>query len=300
MASNAPRVVGILAGGGSLPREIAEHVVAHGDRVHIVALAGEADGDFVPFPTTGVGWAQIGAMVGALQAAQLQRARDRRVACAVRISLRCGRTWGFFRNLPAILRIIAAGGDDSVLTRVVRFFEEQGFRVLGPRRGGARAARRRGTAGARRGSTRRRKGRCARLRPCAPPRALRRRPGGRRRGRAHRRRSRVRKEPTRMLERVARATGRARSRRRSTRRAGQAPEAGPGAAHRSAGDRARHGGPRGPGGPCRYCRSRRRRARGRASSAHQRCGCGRALRAGLCGADSAGGRPPAGLAAVAS
>jgi DUF1009 family protein len=39
---------------------------------------------------------------------------------------------GFFRHLPAILRIVTAGGDDSVLTRVVRFFESQGFEVVGP------------------------------------------------------------------------------------------------------------------------------------------------------------------------
>jgi DUF1009 family protein len=39
---------------------------------------------------------------------------------------------GFIWNLPAILRIITAGGDDSVLTRVVRFFEQKGFTVVAP------------------------------------------------------------------------------------------------------------------------------------------------------------------------
>ena len=33
-----PRVVGIVAGGGSLPREIAEHVKAKGGAVHIVSI----------------------------------------------------------------------------------------------------------------------------------------------------------------------------------------------------------------------------------------------------------------------
>ena len=37
---------------------------------------------------------------------------------------------GFFRSLPQILRLMA-GGDDSVLTRVVRFFEGKGLEVLG-------------------------------------------------------------------------------------------------------------------------------------------------------------------------
>ncbi len=131
MPSTPPRVVGILAGGGNLPREIAERVTARGDGVHIVALAGEADGDFAPFPVTVVGWAQIGAMVRALKQAGCTDlvivGRVRRPDLgALRPDL------GFWRNLPAILRIIAAGGDDSVLSRVVRFFEEQGFHVVGP------------------------------------------------------------------------------------------------------------------------------------------------------------------------
>ncbi len=40
--------------------------------------------------------------------------------------------FGFWRNLPRILKIIASGGDDSVLRRVVGFFESQGFTVRGP------------------------------------------------------------------------------------------------------------------------------------------------------------------------
>lgn len=131
MPSLKPRVVGILAGGGSLPREIAERVVAHGDAVHIVALAGEAGDDDLPFPLTRVGWAQIGAMLGTLKRAGCTElvivgAVTRPDLGALRPDL------GFFRHLPAILRIVAAGGDDSVLTRVVRFFENQGFEVVGP------------------------------------------------------------------------------------------------------------------------------------------------------------------------
>ena len=39
---------------------------------------------------------------------------------------------GFFRYLPKIIRIVASGGDDSVLRRVVRFFAQQGLQVIGP------------------------------------------------------------------------------------------------------------------------------------------------------------------------
>ena len=131
MTSAAAPVVGILAGGGSLPREIAEAVTARGGRVHIVAIAGEADADYGEFPVTRVGWAQIGGMLAALQGAGC---RELVIVGGVRrpdlAALRPD--WGFFRNLPAILRIIGAGGDDGVLSRVVRFFEAYGLKVVAP------------------------------------------------------------------------------------------------------------------------------------------------------------------------
>ncbi len=131
MSSSAPRVVGILAGGGSLPREIAERVVARGDAVQIVAIAGEGGGDFAPFPATVVGWGEIGAMVRTFKNAGctdlvIVGSVRRPDLAALRPDI------GFFLNIPAILRIITAGGDDGVLTRVVRFFEEKGFHVVAP------------------------------------------------------------------------------------------------------------------------------------------------------------------------
>jgi UDP-2,3-diacylglucosamine hydrolase len=131
MPSSAGCIVGILAGGGSLPREIAERVVARGGAVQIVAIGGEADADWAPFPATVVGWAQIGAMVRTFKAAGCTELVI--VGSVTRPDLAALRPdMGFWRNLPAILRIVTAGGDDSVLTRVVRFFEGQGFRVVGP------------------------------------------------------------------------------------------------------------------------------------------------------------------------
>ncbi len=129
--SVAHRAIGILAGGGSLPREIAAHITARGERVHIVAIAGEADEDLAPFPVTTVGWGQVGGMVRALKEAGcsdlvIVGSVRRPDLSALRPDL------GFLRNLPTILRIIAAGGDDSVLTRVVRFFEQKGFTVVAP------------------------------------------------------------------------------------------------------------------------------------------------------------------------
>ena len=123
--------VGILAGGGSLPREIAESVRARGGAVHIVAIDGEADGDFSGLAVTRVNWGQIGAMIRALKAHQTD-------ALVIVGRVHRPELWGlrtdlgFFRNLPAIVKIVASGGDDSVLRRVVRFFESHGLSVVGP------------------------------------------------------------------------------------------------------------------------------------------------------------------------
>lgn len=127
-----PRVVGIIAGAGSLPREIAAHVTARGGRVHIVSIAGEGDDtDLELFPLSRVGWAQIGRLLGALRNAAVT---DLVIVGAVRrpdvASLRPD--FGAVTNLPAVLRILRTGGDDSILSRIVRFFESKGFHVVSP------------------------------------------------------------------------------------------------------------------------------------------------------------------------
>ncbi|MFA6140515.1 MAG: UDP-2,3-diacylglucosamine diphosphatase LpxI [Hyphomicrobium sp.] len=126
-----PRVVGIVAGGGSLPREIAEHVKANGGTVHIVSIIGEGDRDLSDFPLTKVGWAQIGGMVRALRNAAVTEmvivgSVRRPDLAAIKPDL------GFFLNLPAIARVVATTGDDGVLSGVVRFFESKGFKVVSP------------------------------------------------------------------------------------------------------------------------------------------------------------------------
>lgn len=125
------RRLGILAGGGGLPREIADSAAARGLPVAIVAIDGEADADFGSHPVTVVNWGQIGAMVRALKAA---RTTDLVIVGHVhRPELKGLKPdAGLFRYLPQIVRIVAAGGDDSVMRRVVRFFERQGLSVIGP------------------------------------------------------------------------------------------------------------------------------------------------------------------------
>jgi len=127
----ASRCIGILAGGGSLPREIADSIAARGLPLHIVALSGETDADFGAHPVTRVSFGEIGRMVKTLRAAGctdlvIIGAVKRPDLGAIKPDL------GFFRALATVARLVLAGGDDSVLRGVIRFFEKHGFRVIGP------------------------------------------------------------------------------------------------------------------------------------------------------------------------
>lgn len=128
---DARRRLGILAGGGTLPREIADSAVRHGVPVTIVAIDSEADTDFGPHAATRVNWGQLGGMIRTFDTA---RVTDLVIVGHVRrpdIAI-IRPDFGFFRYLPHILRIVASGGDDGVLRNVVRFFEQRGLRVIGP------------------------------------------------------------------------------------------------------------------------------------------------------------------------
>ncbi len=124
-----PARIGIVAGGGRLPLSVAESVVGRGGAVHIVGIQGEADADIARFPHTWVNWGQIGRMLDTLQR---ESGPELVIAGSVRRpDLRKIRPdMGFLKSLPKVFGLLA-GGDDSVLTRVVRFFEANGFVVRG-------------------------------------------------------------------------------------------------------------------------------------------------------------------------
>ena len=121
--------IGILAGGGRLPLMIAESVAARGGQVHIVAIIGAADPGIARFPHTWVNMGHVGRMVATLS-------REGGGEMVIAGSVRRPDLWkvrpdgGFFRSLPQVFSLLA-GGDDSVLTRVVRFFEGKGLKVRG-------------------------------------------------------------------------------------------------------------------------------------------------------------------------
>ncbi len=108
---------------------IADGVIAEGGSVHIVGVKGEADQSIERFPHTWANWGQIGLMLGTLRE---KGGGEMVIAGTVKRPdlFKIRPDLGFFRVLPELLRMLK-GGDDSVLTRVVKLLERYGLTVRG-------------------------------------------------------------------------------------------------------------------------------------------------------------------------
>ncbi len=121
--------LGIIAGRGSLPTFIADAAKADDLPVHIIGIEGEADHDIERFPHTWIKWGQVGKIFAALDANNCKDlviigGVSRPDLKNVRIDL------GALKALPFLLSL-RKGGDDHVLSGIVRFFEQKGYRVHG-------------------------------------------------------------------------------------------------------------------------------------------------------------------------
>jgi UDP-2,3-diacylglucosamine hydrolase len=122
-----PSRIGIVAGGGALPLAIAEAAEKSGCRPFIVAIEGNASAEIERFPHVYAGLGQVGSMLRAMRRENCKRVVF--VGSLKRPNLfRLKVDLGFLLHLPQLLRFFK-GGDDTVLRRVARFFESQGFEV---------------------------------------------------------------------------------------------------------------------------------------------------------------------------
>jgi DUF1009 family protein len=123
--------LGILAGGGVLPRQVAEAAMAHGRRVFMVAFAGQHDPATVAgIPHIVLPIAKAGRILKALRDAGVV---DLVMAGGVRrpsVS-ELGLDW---RGVQLFARMGArALGDDGLLTAIRKELEGEGFRLIGPK-----------------------------------------------------------------------------------------------------------------------------------------------------------------------
>ena len=126
-APGAP--LGIIAGGGRIPLVVAERALGAGRRPTIFGIVGEAEPGIERFAHHWLKWGEIGRLFRTLAAEGIVDlvivgSVTRPDLSVIRFDL------GGLASLPRIAAI-ALGGDDTVLSGVVRFFEEKGFRVFG-------------------------------------------------------------------------------------------------------------------------------------------------------------------------
>lgn len=121
--------LGIIAGSGVLPLHVARRAQEHGHAPYILGFHGLADPGISEFAHDWMRWGEVGRMLRLLRKNGCQEivivggVRRPRLA-----SLRMDT--GLLRHARKIYQL-TRGGDDAVLSRVVRFFEQQGFRVRG-------------------------------------------------------------------------------------------------------------------------------------------------------------------------
>ncbi len=130
--SGAPATGGrlaILAGGGTLPRLLADAAVARGRPVHILAFEGFCEpATWAGLPHDIVPLAKVGRLFAALAASG---ASDVVLAGPVRRP-RLSQLSFDLTGLLTFLRLLPVwGGDASLLARVLRLIEARGYRALG-------------------------------------------------------------------------------------------------------------------------------------------------------------------------
>lgn len=125
-----PPKLGILAGGGVLPRRLVDHCRSGGRGCFVVALDGQCDAETV----SGVphAWCRLGAAGDILSS--LRTAEVQEIVLAGRVrrpSLRDLRPDA--RGLRVLARIAPSflGGDDTLLRAVADVLEREGFRLVG-------------------------------------------------------------------------------------------------------------------------------------------------------------------------
>jgi UDP-2,3-diacylglucosamine hydrolase len=121
--------LGLIAGGGSLPVEIAEHCQRSGRPLFVIRLKGFAGAGLEPFAGAEVGLAELGKCFKALK-----RAGCKAVCLAGQVNRPDFATlMPDLRGLAALPAAIAAArkGDDALLRMLVAEFEKEGFAVEG-------------------------------------------------------------------------------------------------------------------------------------------------------------------------
>lgn len=122
--------IALIAGNGRLPFQIANHLKSSGRDFRVIAIKGEADKETLKSADVLLGWGEIGRLYRFLKTHKCEE-----VLLIGGVSRRpefrsVFADFGTLKRLPKIFRALV-GGDDSLLTKVIRLFEDEGYRVVG-------------------------------------------------------------------------------------------------------------------------------------------------------------------------
>lgn len=121
--------LGLIAGGGDLPMELAEHCERAGRPFFIVRLKGFADAALADYPGADIGLAELGKCFKTLKRAGVQA-----ISMVGNVARPDFRTLiPDLRGMAALPSVISAArkGDDALLRALVAEFEKEGFSVEG-------------------------------------------------------------------------------------------------------------------------------------------------------------------------
>ncbi|KQT60596.1 hypothetical protein ASG54_09135 [Aureimonas sp. Leaf460] len=119
----------VIAGGGDLPRIVADMARQRGFAPRILAVGDGIGLDWAPYPASDMAWGRLGDAFGHLKSSGVRRM----VLCgtvSVRPDFRA--IWPSLKTLtllPQIFQVIR-GGDDSLLRAAAKAFEKRGFELL--------------------------------------------------------------------------------------------------------------------------------------------------------------------------
>nr|WP_319389038.1 UDP-2,3-diacylglucosamine diphosphatase LpxI [uncultured Cohaesibacter sp.] len=130
MAVSGDGPVGIIAGGQDLPFEVVDALKESGRDYFLFGIVGEADARIEAHPHLWLKWGEIGLLFKTIEQMAIAELlcigsiRARPDFRSIRLD------FGAVKALPAILKIMAAGGDEGVLQGVARFMEKRGVRLV--------------------------------------------------------------------------------------------------------------------------------------------------------------------------
>jgi len=125
-----PKKLAILAGGGTLPKNVAEACQREGVPSLVVNLGGAAEGWIDAYKPLDISLGQVGHLLETLKAEGCDAVTMAGPLARPQLS-KVRFDWQGAKMLPRVARLFRKG-DDALLRGIAELFEENGFRVVGP------------------------------------------------------------------------------------------------------------------------------------------------------------------------